>query len=66
MRPRRRAAGYKLPPRSVPKMQAQPAEAQQRLRERDAHAADDDRTAVEVWLGDPPRWRSALGRRAER
>ena len=34
-----------------------------RLAERDARYDADDRDAAAQWLGDPPRWRSALASR---
>jgi hypothetical protein len=34
-----------------------------RFRERDLREAMDDRTPAQRWLGDPPWWLSALGRR---
>ena len=37
-----------------------PAEAEQRLAEREQREAADTLTEAERWLGDPPPWRSAL------
>ena len=39
-----------------------PAEAEQRLAERDQREAADTRTAAQKWLNDPPPDRSALAR----
>jgi hypothetical protein len=37
-----------------------PDDIKSKMLERDRLAATDDRTEAERWLGDPPRWRSAL------
>jgi hypothetical protein len=42
-----------------------PDEIRQRLAERDARAASDNRTPAEIWLGDPPRAQSALAQKSE-
>ena len=38
-------------------------DAEERIAERDRLAALDNRSPAQVWLNDPPPWRSALGQR---
>lgn len=45
---------------NLPKLRADIAA---RVRERDERDANDDRTDIQKWLGEPPRWRSALGQK---
>ena len=50
----------KTGPMSVVNRRVSAAEFADRCRERDQRQAADDRNEVQRWLGDPPRYRSAL------
>jgi hypothetical protein len=59
---RRKLTAYQILGRIIP---VDPDDERQRFAERDARAANDKRTAAEIWLGDPPAGQSALAQRSE-